>query len=130
MKKLTTTVRKEALAAGAAFLKILNETDEAEAAADAARRLLETTQSELHVTQAQLKGCQDELKRAEAEYAQFKKSAGAEQTRINGRISVSQQKLEGLEAQVAEKQTAVNSILAGMAALGKRLATSQGDGNG
>jgi hypothetical protein len=121
VKKLDTSKRKALLAAGAEFLKALSDVDEVEAHSDAAKRLLEATQSELAASQAQLENSHAEFVRAQAEHAQWCEAAAKERREGNTQIDLLQQELRTLEAQVREKQAALNSILGGMAALSRRL---------
>jgi septal ring factor EnvC (AmiA/AmiB activator) len=122
---MSTSKRKEALAAGAAFLKVLNEIDEADAKTDAVKRVLEATQAELAETQARLETSKAELAKADAEHARWLAATAKERTKGNARIDELQRQLRVLEEQVAARRQESDSILAGMQALGQRLRFTQ-----
>src|SRR5436309_873897 len=96
--------RKEALAAGAAFLKVLNEIDEAEAKTDAVKRVLAATQAELAEIQARLETSTAELAKADAEFAAWSQATAKQRAETNAQIDRLEGERETLEKEVRERR--------------------------
>jgi cell division septum initiation protein DivIVA len=116
--------RKELMAALDAALRILNKTDEFEAANETQLAALEATRAEHEQEKSRLASTKAAVAEAEAAHEKWRKVSAKERTKGNAEVDLLNQKLRALEAQVTETQARHENIIAGIAALGKRLAVS------
>src|SRR5437762_5320951 len=115
---------KRALAAIEQVRKDLNSVDEDHAAAETISRVLDGRRGELAEAEQRLAQIKREAVTADAEHTKWREVTAKERQKGNAEVDRLQEQLRVLDAKVKEARAEHDNILAGIAALHKRLRVS------